>query len=141
MPDSATLFLSAIEDQEYKEEKIGFWDDVYGFDYSCIKDIALKEPLVDTVELKSVVCDPAKVLHLDLTKCTKEDLAFKNSFQLTATRNDCELRHEEVQGRGERGIAHCAARSKEWDDLLRAHTRVPTLANTLLTRRFFSLAW
>ncbi|PWN46261.1 S-adenosyl-L-methionine-dependent methyltransferase, partial [Ceraceosorus guamensis] len=88
MPDSATLFLSAIEDQEYKEEKIGFWDDVYGFDYSCIKDIALKEPLVDTVELKSVVCDPAKVLHLDLLKCTKEDLAFKSSFQLTATRND-----------------------------------------------------
>ena len=34
------------------------WDDVYGFDYSCIKDIALREPLVDTVELKSVVTNP-----------------------------------------------------------------------------------
>lgn len=34
------------------------WDNVYGFDYSCIKDIALREPLVDTVELKSVVTDP-----------------------------------------------------------------------------------
>ena len=35
------------------------WDNVYGFDYSCIKDIALREPLVDTVELKSVVTDPS----------------------------------------------------------------------------------
>lgn len=34
------------------------WDSVYGFDYSCIKDIALREPLVDTVELKAVVTDP-----------------------------------------------------------------------------------
>lgn len=90
MPDEATLYLSAIEDQEYKNEKIGFWDDVYGFDYSCIKDIALKEPLVDTVELKAVVCDPAKVLHLDLTKCTKADLTFSNTFTLKASRNDCE---------------------------------------------------
>jgi len=88
MPDVATLYVSAIEDQEYKDEKIGFWDDVYGFDYSCIKDIALREPLVDTVELRSVVCDPAKVLHLDLMTCKKEDLTFKNDFVLTATRND-----------------------------------------------------
>ena len=34
------------------------WDNVYGFDYSCIKDIALREPLVDTVELKAVVTNP-----------------------------------------------------------------------------------
>lgn len=77
-PDEATLFLAAIEDQEYKEEKINcecqiplvylitnrggvVWDNVYGFDYSCIKDIALREPLVDTVELKAVVTDPCLI--------------------------------------------------------------------------------
>lgn len=37
------------------------WDNVYGFNYSCIKDIAIREPLVDTVELKSVVTDPCLV--------------------------------------------------------------------------------
>ena len=37
------------------------WDNVYGFDYSCIKDIALREPLVDTVELKAVVTDPCLI--------------------------------------------------------------------------------
>lgn len=37
---------------------ITVWDDVYGFDYSCIKEIALREPLVDTVDLKSVVTEP-----------------------------------------------------------------------------------
>ena len=74
-PDRATMYIAAIEDQEYKEEKINctlwlllvnyvcslsclVWDNVYGFDFSCIKDIALREPLVDTVEMKAVVTDP-----------------------------------------------------------------------------------
>ena len=87
-PDKAIMYLSAIEDQEYKDEKIGFWDDVYGFDYSCIKDIALREPLVDTVELRSVVCDPYPIKHLDLNTVTKEELAFQSEFTLNATRND-----------------------------------------------------
>ena len=37
------------------------WDNVYGFDYSFIKEIALREPLVDTVELKAVVTDPCLI--------------------------------------------------------------------------------
>ncbi|KAJ3524166.1 hypothetical protein NM688_g8608 [Phlebia brevispora] len=87
-PDEATLYLAAIEDMEYKEEKINFWENVYGFDYSCIKDIALREPLVDTVELKAVVTDPCLIKHIDLRTVKKEDLAFTVPFSLTATRND-----------------------------------------------------
>lgn len=64
------------------------WDDVYGFDYSCIKDIALREPLVDCVELKSVVSQPCAIKHIDIRTVTKEDLAFKVPFTLKATRND-----------------------------------------------------
>ncbi|KAI0342177.1 protein arginine n-methyltransferase [Trametopsis cervina] len=87
-PDEATLYLAAIEDMEYKEEKINFWDNVYGFDYSCIKDIALREPLVDTVDLKAVVTDPCLIKHLNLLTIKKEDLAFVAPFTLKATRND-----------------------------------------------------
>jgi protein arginine N-methyltransferase 1 len=54
-PDKATMVVAAIEDAEYKEEKINFWDSVYGFDMSAIKRVALREPLVDTVEDKAVV--------------------------------------------------------------------------------------
>ncbi|GAA5905844.1 hypothetical protein JCM6882_000476 [Rhodosporidiobolus microsporus] len=87
-PDEATMYVAAIEDQEYKEEKIGFWSDVYGFDYSCIQEIALREPLVDTVDLKAVVTNPCKLATFDLLKVTKEQLAFVANFELTATRND-----------------------------------------------------
>ncbi|KAI0316507.1 protein arginine N-methyltransferase [Amylostereum chailletii] len=87
-PDRATMYVAAIEDQDYKDEKINFWDNVYGFDYSCIKDIALREPLVDTVELKAVVTDPCVLKRIDLTTVKKEDLAFTAPFKLKATRND-----------------------------------------------------
>lgn len=127
-PDSAKLYLAAIEDQDYKEEKINcmsflmvcpfqaerlqVWDNVYGFDYSCIKDIALREPLVDTVELKAVVTDPCMIKvrtvfraalgntdllqHIDLLTAKKDDLTFVAPFTLTATRNDCETIHLNV---------------------------------------------
>lgn len=31
------------------------WENVYGFDMSCIRDVAMKEPLVDIVDPKQVV--------------------------------------------------------------------------------------
>ncbi len=88
LPDKATLCLCAIEDEEYKQEKIDFWDDVYGFDMSAIKSLAILEPLVDVVEAKSVITHQAPILELDLLTCTKDDLSFSANFVLPARRND-----------------------------------------------------
>ena len=33
------------------------WESVYGFNMSSIRDIALKEPLVDVVDNRQVCCD------------------------------------------------------------------------------------
>lgn len=87
-PDRARLYLAAIEDGDYKEEKIGFWDNVYGFDFSPIKNLALREPLVDSVDYKNVVTDPCAFLDLNLATCTKEDLSFSNNFCLRVRRQD-----------------------------------------------------
>ncbi|CAF3547175.1 unnamed protein product [Fusarium graminearum] len=87
-PDKATIFFAGIEDGDYKEDKIEFWNDVYGFDYTPLKATALSEPLVDTVEVKAAVTDPAPVLTLDLYTCTVADLAFQVPFKLSAKRDD-----------------------------------------------------
>ena len=87
-PDKATLYTAGIEDGEYKEEKIGFWDQVWGFNYTPLKATALTEPLVDTVEMKAVVTDPASVLTLDLYTVQPKDLDFTKTFTLTCRRND-----------------------------------------------------
>jgi len=38
------------------------WDNVYGFDMSCIKEIAMTEPLVDSVEGDSLVSNACPIL-------------------------------------------------------------------------------
>lgn len=60
-PDRCTLFITAIEDRQYKDEKINWWDDVYGFDMSAIRKVAITEPLVDVVDPKQVSDDISAV--------------------------------------------------------------------------------
>ena len=64
------------------------WDNVYGFDFTPLKDVALSEPLVDTVEMKACVTDPALVYTIDLYQVTKEQLSFKAPYTLIAQRPD-----------------------------------------------------
>jgi len=88
LPDKAILNLTAIEDADYKEDKINFWDNVYGFNMSCIKKLALQEPLVDVVESNQIMTGTAKLLTLDMHTVKIEDLTFKVPFRLIASRDD-----------------------------------------------------
>ena len=87
-PDKAVMYMSAMEDETVRRERIDFWDDVYGFDMSPIKEVALREPVVDVVDPKALVTDAVPILHLDILTCTKADLTFCTDFKLQARRND-----------------------------------------------------
>ena len=81
-PDRASLYICAIEDRQYKDDKINWWDDVYGFNMSCIRKLALTEPLVDVVDPKQVVSNSCLLKEVDLYTVTKEELAFSSTFSL-----------------------------------------------------------
>ena len=49
LPDLCTMFVAGIEDGDYSNKKKSFWNNVYGTDMSCVGNIVLKEPLVDSV--------------------------------------------------------------------------------------------
>lgn len=87
-PDKARLFLTAIEDRAYKSRKINFWDDVYGFKMSCIKELALCEPLVDHVDARQISTGHCLVKEVNLNKVTIEDLTFEVPFKLPAKRDE-----------------------------------------------------
>eukprot|EP01084_Bolivina_argentea_P146670 256744_1 len=88
MPDKARMFVCAIEDGEYMHEKINFWDNVYGFKMTCLKEEAMKEPLVDIVQSDSVVSDSQNIFTIDLYKVKKEDLDFESNFCLKVKHDD-----------------------------------------------------
>lgn len=87
-PDICTLFVTAIEDRQYKDEKINWWDEVYGFNMSTIRKVAITEPLVDVVDPKQVVTNSYMVKEIDLYTVQKKDLSFSSPFHLTVRRND-----------------------------------------------------
>ncbi|KAG8147124.1 putative Protein arginine N-methyltransferase 1 protein, partial [Naja naja] len=87
-PDCATLYITAIEDRQYKDYKIHWWENVYGFDMSCIKDVAIKEPLVDVVDPKQLVTNACLIKEVDIYTVKVEDLTFTSPFCLQVKRND-----------------------------------------------------
>merc|ERR1711872_121739 len=87
-PDRATLNICAIEDRQYKDEKINWWDQVYGFDMSCIRKVAIQEPLVDVVDPKQVISTACLVKEVDMYTVTVGDLSFSAPFHLQCKRDD-----------------------------------------------------
>jgi protein arginine N-methyltransferase 1 len=88
LPDKAVLYVCGIEDGQYKSDKIDFWDNVYGFNMKVIKDIALSEPLVDSVDSRAVMSNVKPILSLDICTCSKDDLTFAADFTIRANRQD-----------------------------------------------------
>ncbi|KAH9762837.1 protein arginine N-methyltransferase 1.1 [Citrus sinensis] len=93
LPDKASLYLTAIEDAEYKDDKIEFWNNVYGFDMSCIKKQAMMEPLVDTVDQNQIVTNCQLLKTMDISKMGPGDASFTAPFKLVAQRPKSRATH------------------------------------------------
>jgi len=87
-PDRATLYVTAIEDMQYKDEKNNWWDSVYGFDMSPIRKNAVSEPVVDSVGHKQVITNSCLVKEVDIYTVKLDDLAFSSPFHLQVKRDD-----------------------------------------------------
>ena len=88
LPSKATMYIAGIEDADYKEEKIAFWENVYGFDMSAIKFDALHEPLVDCVKSDAVVTSCCAFKEVDILTVKKSDLSFTVPFCMAGSRQD-----------------------------------------------------
>ncbi|XP_034391383.1 protein arginine N-methyltransferase 8-B isoform X1 [Cyclopterus lumpus] len=87
-PDRASLYVVAIEDRQYKDFKIHWWENVYGFDMTCVRNVAMMEPLVDVVDRKQVVTNSCLIKEVDIYTVKTEDLSFTSAFCLQIQRND-----------------------------------------------------
>ncbi|KAL9653153.1 hypothetical protein ABK040_006369 [Willaertia magna] len=88
-PDQVTMYLAGIEDAQYKEDKIDFWDNVYGFNFSAIKSDAMKEPLVDFVEGDQVITSKCKFFDINIFDIKPEELkSVKRDFSFTSKYNE-----------------------------------------------------
>ncbi|CAG9333582.1 unnamed protein product [Blepharisma stoltei] len=87
-PDKAKIWVAGLEDASCKDERIEFWNDIYGIDMSPMRKIAIKEPSIDVVEATNLVSTSTPVFEVDLQKCNLEQLSFISTFRLQFTRKD-----------------------------------------------------
>ncbi|KAL0221797.1 hypothetical protein RCL1_001651 [Eukaryota sp. TZLM3-RCL] len=88
-PDRVTFKLSGIEDAEYKDDKMNYWNNVYGFDFSIIRDQVKIEPLVDYAPSEAVVTDYVEIHELNTeTIDIPSSGTFVAPFTLTAKKDD-----------------------------------------------------
>lgn len=87
-PDRARLLMAGIEDADYKEEKLGAWCHVRGFDFSPVAELALQEPLSEIVDASAMVTSRQCVFQMDLTTVTRAELDFVAPFELRVLRQD-----------------------------------------------------
>ncbi|XP_021696576.1 protein arginine N-methyltransferase 1-like isoform X2 [Aedes aegypti] len=87
-PDRCTLFVTAIEERQSKDERINWWEDVYGFNMSAIRKDAINEPLVDVIDPRQIVTSSYLIKEIDMYTVVRQDLNFESPFHLIAKRND-----------------------------------------------------
>ena len=87
-PDQATLYLCGIEDRQNKDSKIDWWDNVHGFDMSCIKPFAISEPTIEYVDPKRVSTNACVLKHIDMYTFNRDDVNFSQTFKLTMSKDD-----------------------------------------------------
>ena len=60
-----------------RQEKIDFWDNVYGFDMSSIKQRALIEPLVDSVDPEQIATNSCQMKAINILDMKVSDAEFE----------------------------------------------------------------
>ncbi|XP_016987957.2 protein arginine N-methyltransferase 8 [Drosophila rhopaloa] len=83
-PDSAQLFLAAIKG---RDQDLGFWHDVHGFDLSAIRRRCESKAVVEHVTAGQVMSKVCLVKSLDLYNVRRNSSDFRSSYELKVIRN------------------------------------------------------
>jgi len=84
-PSQCQMMLGLCEGSEIYKERVGFWNDVYGFDLSIMAEGMFDEAIVDVVGPDAIVSEPYVIKDLNLGIITPRQLDFSSSFTLIST--------------------------------------------------------
>eukprot|EP00439_Symbiodinium_sp_Y106_P016840 s1359_g2.t1 len=92
-PDRAKLFVSLFEDADYKSLHFDYFDEVWGFNFSDMKEAAKQEPVVQELDQKALLSSGTCILNLDLCRCSEQDCYdVATKFKLRCRREACDLK-------------------------------------------------
>ncbi|NWZ14538.1 ANM3 methyltransferase, partial [Agelaius phoeniceus] len=84
-PDLCTISLVAVGDMNKHVDKLLFWEDVYGFDMSCMKKAVIPEAVVEVLDPNTLISAASVIKHVDCNTASTPDLEFSSDFTLSIT--------------------------------------------------------
>ncbi|XP_032918021.1 protein arginine N-methyltransferase 3 isoform X1 [Catharus ustulatus] len=84
-PDLCTISLVAVGDMNKHTDKLLFWEDVYGFDMSCMKKAVIPEAVVEVLDPSTLISTASVIKHIDCNSASSPDLEFSSDFTLSIT--------------------------------------------------------
>ncbi|XP_044048095.1 protein arginine N-methyltransferase 3 isoform X1 [Siniperca chuatsi] len=89
-PDLCNISLAAVGDRQKHQDRIAFWDDVYGFNMACMKKAVVPEAVVEVVKADTLISEPTIIKTFDCNKVCLSELEFASDFCLKITNTaDC----------------------------------------------------
>jgi predicted RNA methylase len=92
-PSRARMYLAAMSDMKSYNDAVGFWENVYGIDMSCLvpyaKKCAFDEPIVDAFDPQGIISNSIIFKDFDTKTVTNAEIdAFEVPFSLVVNDND-----------------------------------------------------
>lgn len=89
LPDTATMFVAGFG---RGVTSVPFWENVYGFDMSCIGNELIEEaarlPIIDVVDSSHIMTNTAVLQSFDLAKMTPDEMDFTSTIELKCKSDD-----------------------------------------------------
>ena len=90
MPNRCTMNLVGVCDEDRYNATAGYFEDVYGFKMSCLKQPMITEASIEVIPESKVVTSDAVIHELDMATCELQDTEFDTKFSFVA-KSDCSL--------------------------------------------------
>ncbi|CAO3572597.1 unnamed protein product [Mortierella alpina] len=87
-PSQTRILLTTTSDESFLEDSIHYWNDVYGFKMSTMKENVLREAVVDFVSPETIVTNTVTIKDLPHQTITVAGLDFVSEFDLEMQRDD-----------------------------------------------------
>ena len=82
-PSECRLFVAGMNDESLIDEKVDFWNEVYGFKMSSMRKSTFDDAMVDFANPETVFTDAYMFKRLELHTCKLDDLIFTAPFTVT----------------------------------------------------------
>ncbi|KAF3312494.1 hypothetical protein TWF173_007104 [Orbilia oligospora] len=87
VPSECRLLVAAMHDSDYMNDSVHFWNNVYGFRMSAMKERIREDVVIAHLKPTGLVSEPAVFLNLPLHTIKTGELVFTKSFELEISEN------------------------------------------------------